>query len=76
MTTPAALALEKSAQLPAAGPVPSPCISVCRMDAASGLCEGCFRSLEEIATWGTLPDDARRRVWQQIRERALARSEP
>jgi predicted Fe-S protein YdhL (DUF1289 family) len=32
--------------------VPSPCISVCRMDAATGLCEGCFRTLDEIAAWG------------------------
>ena len=32
-------------------PVPSPCISVCRMDAASGLCEGCLRTLDEIAAW-------------------------
>ena len=32
--------------------MPSPCISVCRMDAVSGLCEGCFRTLDEIAAWG------------------------
>jgi predicted Fe-S protein YdhL (DUF1289 family) len=31
--------------------VASPCIDVCRMDAASGYCEGCRRSLEEIASW-------------------------
>jgi predicted Fe-S protein YdhL (DUF1289 family) len=31
--------------------VPSPCINVCRMDAATGLCEGCFRTLDEIACW-------------------------
>jgi predicted Fe-S protein YdhL (DUF1289 family) len=31
--------------------VASPCINVCRMDAASGWCEGCRRSLDEIAAW-------------------------
>jgi len=31
--------------------VASPCVDVCRMDAASGYCEGCRRSLEEIAAW-------------------------
>jgi predicted Fe-S protein YdhL (DUF1289 family) len=31
--------------------VASPCVDVCRMDAASGYCEGCRRSLEEIASW-------------------------
>ncbi|MDP2640370.1 MAG: DUF1289 domain-containing protein [Betaproteobacteria bacterium] len=31
--------------------VASPCVNVCRMDTASGFCEGCHRSLEEIASW-------------------------
>jgi uncharacterized protein len=31
--------------------VASPCVEVCRMDAANGYCEGCHRSLEEIACW-------------------------
>jgi predicted Fe-S protein YdhL (DUF1289 family) len=50
-------------------PVPSPCISVCRIDAATGLCEGCARTLDEIAAWGALDDDARRAVWDAIRSR-------
>jgi predicted Fe-S protein YdhL (DUF1289 family) len=29
----------------------SPCINVCRMDERSGLCEGCLRTIEEIASW-------------------------
>ena len=33
----------------AAADVPSPCVSVCRMDARRGLCIGCCRTLEEIA---------------------------
>ena len=32
----------------------SPCVNVCRMDAASGLCEGCRRTLDEIACWSVL----------------------
>lgn len=31
--------------------VPSPCINVCRMSEATGLCEGCLRTLDEIAGW-------------------------
>ena len=31
--------------------VASPCINVCRMDAESGYCEGCRRTLDEIASW-------------------------
>ena len=33
---------------------PSPCISVCRIDPASGLCQGCARTLQEIADWPML----------------------
>ena len=50
-------------------PVRSPCVSVCRIDAASGWCEGCQRTLEEIAGWGTMTDEARLAVWSRIRAR-------
>ena len=43
-------------------PVPSPCTGVCRIDGATGLCIGCLRTLDEIASWGTLGDDARRAI--------------
>jgi predicted Fe-S protein YdhL (DUF1289 family) len=52
-------------------PVPSPCLSICRMDAATGWCEGCFRTLEEIAAWGGLDDDTKRALWHLIEQRAL-----
>jgi uncharacterized protein len=44
----------------------SPCINVCRMDAASGWCEGCLRTIDEIAAWGALDDGARRLVMLQL----------
>ena len=53
-------------------PVPSPCLSVCRMEAGSALCAGCFRTLDEIAAWGSLSDPARRAVWRHIEQRARA----
>ena len=52
--------------------VPSPCISVCRVDADSGCCEGCLRTLAEIAAWGQLGNDAKRGVWLIIEQRAAA----
>jgi uncharacterized protein len=59
--------------------VRSPCVEVCRMDAASGLCEGCWRTLDEIAAWSTLDDEGKRAVWQRLRARraqaAAARGE-
>jgi hypothetical protein len=42
--------------------VPSPCISVCVMDADGVLCLGCFRTLDEIAAWSLLDAAAKRRV--------------
>jgi prolyl-tRNA editing enzyme YbaK/EbsC (Cys-tRNA(Pro) deacylase)/predicted Fe-S protein YdhL (DUF1289 family) len=48
---------------------PSPCVSWCRMDAASQRCEGCLRSLDEIATWGTLTATAQHAIWQAIAKR-------
>jgi uncharacterized protein len=54
-----------------ATPVPSPCISVCRMNPASGLCEGCLRTLDEIAAWGGMSESGKREVWQRIEQRSL-----
>ncbi|WP_082151495.1 DUF1289 domain-containing protein [Caenimonas sp. SL110] len=46
--------------------VPSPCISVCRMDPVTQWCEGCFRTLDEIAAWSGLAADEKKQVWQTI----------
>jgi uncharacterized protein len=51
--------------------VPSPCVSVCRMNPGTQWCEGCFRTLEEIAAWSRMEDDGKREVWRIIGERAL-----
>lgn len=48
---------------------PSPCINVCRMHETSGLCEGCLRTIDEIASWSTLDDEAKRAVWEAIEVR-------
>ena len=53
-----------SAPVPA--PIPSPCISVCRMDERTGWCEGCLRTLDEIAAWSALDDRARRGIWKML----------
>lgn len=53
-------------------PVPSPCVSVCRMNDALGFCEGCLRTLDEIAAWSVLDDDGKRAVWIRLGERRAA----
>ncbi|MEO7391844.1 MAG: DUF1289 domain-containing protein [Ramlibacter sp.] len=69
------LLAERAVEVAQSGPdaeVPSPCLSVCRMDPNSELCAGCFRTLDEIAAWSRMPDDGKRRVWRLIAQRALA----
>jgi len=52
------------------GFVPSPCIGLCLMDAQTGWCEGCFRTIEEIVAWGSATDADKRAVWIEIKRRA------
>ena len=42
--------------------VASPCVQVCEMDAVSGWCRGCARSLPEIANWGSASEAVQRQV--------------
>lgn len=52
--------------------VPSPCIAVCRMNEQTGLCEGCWRTLDEIIQWSSADDPAKRSIWRQIEQRLAA----
>lgn len=64
--------LKKQAQRVAASEVaavPSPCLSICRMDMDTGLCEGCLRTLDEIAAWGRMTEEGKREVWAQLAKR-------
>jgi predicted Fe-S protein YdhL (DUF1289 family) len=44
------------------------------MDAATGWCEGCLRTLPEIAAWGGLSDADKRAVWALLPARREARA--
>lgn len=44
------------------GRVASPCINICRMHEATGFCEGCARTITEIAGWGQAGDADRIRI--------------
>ena len=56
------------------GAVPSPCIGICRMNAPTGLCEGCLRTIDEIAQWSTAGDRQKRAVWSEIKRRMDGRT--
>ena len=53
-------------------PITSPCIRVCCVDPKSGFCEGCYRTLKEIATWGRMAPEEREHVLSVLEERRAA----
>ena len=50
-------------------PDDSPCVHICLMDYAQGLCIGCHRTLDEITYWATYTADQRNKVRAAIAER-------
>lgn len=48
----------------------SPCVGLCRVEPTTGLCEGCLRSLDEIAGWGGLSPARRQEIMAALPERA------
>jgi predicted Fe-S protein YdhL (DUF1289 family) len=49
---------------------PSPCTGICRIEPDNGWCEGCNRTLEEIADWPMLSPREKREVLTRLRERS------
>ena len=50
--------------------VPSPCVSVCIMDADRVFCIGCLRTIPEITEWSRADAAGKRSVWHAIAMRA------
>ncbi|MFJ3467738.1 DUF1289 domain-containing protein [Pseudomonas sp. NPDC090201] len=48
--------------------VPSPCISVCRLDEQK-VCTGCLRHVEDIREWRAATDERRREIVRQAEQR-------
>ncbi|WP_051594984.1 DUF1289 domain-containing protein [Hyphomonas pacifica] len=54
--------------------IKSPCIKVCAVDAATGLCLGCGRTLPEIGKWVSMGEAGREKVMADLPAR-IARLE-
>ena len=55
---------------PPSGPhLESPCVKVCQLDHAKGVCIGCLRTLSEIAGWSQMSGDERRRIMADLPNR-------
>ena len=57
---------------PAAKGDESPCVHICLMDYAQGLCIGCHRTLDEITYWTTYTPDRKREVLAAVAKRRAA----
>jgi predicted Fe-S protein YdhL (DUF1289 family) len=52
--------------------IPSPCVGICRLDPASGLCAGCMRTPAEIAAWPGASNAERVQIVLELRMRRRA----
>ncbi|MGH9438391.1 MAG: DUF1289 domain-containing protein [Terriglobia bacterium] len=46
-------------------------MNICRIN-ESGYCEGCLRTLDEIAAWGLLNKTERAAIFEKLKEREYA----
>ncbi|MET1415227.1 DUF1289 domain-containing protein [Roseibium sp. HPY-6] len=53
----------------------SPCIQHCQIDETTGLCAGCFRTLDEIAGWSGFSEERRSQIMTDLSSRRLLESE-
>jgi uncharacterized protein len=51
--------------------VESPCIRDCVIDATSGYCHGCFRTLREISYWTTYTPAQQRALLAELEQRKI-----
>jgi len=54
--------------------IESPCIKVCTMDPGSGRCDGCARTLDEIARWTGMSAAERNRIMRELPLRTRAQT--
>lgn len=50
--------------------IETPCVRLCVIDPETRLCEGCRRSLDEIAAWGRMTPEQRRAIMDALPGRA------
>ena len=51
--------------------VASPCVSICALN-DEDVCVGCYRSGEEISSWGSLSEQEKQEVMLRVQEREKA----
>ncbi len=54
--------------------IESPCVKICTLDARSGLCLGCGRTIEEISRWGGMTATERATIMNELPARLAGRN--
>jgi hypothetical protein len=49
----------------------SPCVRVCRLDPATEICIGCYRTLDEISYWTRYTNAQRQAIREAIPQREI-----
>jgi uncharacterized protein len=57
--------------VPGKSMIETPCVKVCTLDARSGLCHGCGRTIDEIARWASMSASERAQVMRELPERLV-----
>ena len=47
----------------------SPCTNICKLNPKNNLCEGCFRTSEEISNWSKYSDVEKRNIIAILKNR-------
>ena len=53
--------------------IETPCIKVCTLDASTGLCLGCGRTIDEVAGWSRMSPAERTRIMAELPSRLAMR---
>ncbi|NJO56431.1 MAG: DUF1289 domain-containing protein [Rhodospirillales bacterium] len=56
--------------------IQSPCIGVCKMDAAKQYCRGCYRTLSEIAAWSSESKEGQLKILGLVAKRQKSNTIP
>lgn len=52
----------------------TPCINVCSLDPADGLCAGCYRTIAEIMAWSNYSNAERLQIMSDLPLRSAGRA--
>ena len=51
--------------------IQSPCVKICVIHPLERICTGCYRTIEEIASWSSITDIDRKSIMLELPERKL-----